>query len=344
MVPAKGVERWLSQRLSHRLGAAPGAGDGVCAGVRFTSPRSLVAAVLGLTDDDPWAADAMAWPLLAVLDDSLDEAWCAPVARHLGHFDTGAEAELRRGRRYAVSARLAAPLRRVRRTAADAAGRLARRPGHGRPRRRPRRRPGLAARAVAPSRRPGRRPAAAPAARGPWSGCATSRRRSICPSDCRCSARPGCRSPRSSCSTRWRRTATCTCGCRIPATRSGTRSPRHSAGRRGAVDRAEDDARRRPPAAGHPRPRRPRAAAGAGRRRRDRRRATPMHKSPDTLLGWLQTTCAATRVRPGARRAADDRSCRCTPATGRPARSTCSARCCSGCSRLTRRSSRATSW
>ena len=107
VVPAKGVERWLSQRLSHRLGAAPGAGDGVCAGVRFTSPRSLVAAVLGLTDDDPWAADAMAWPLLAVLDDSLDEAWCAPVARHLGHFDTGAEAELRQGRRYAVSARLA---------------------------------------------------------------------------------------------------------------------------------------------------------------------------------------------------------------------------------------------
>ena len=79
----------------------------MCAGVRFTTPRSLVSAVLGLTDDDPWAADAMAWPLLAVLDDSLDEAWCEPVARHLGHFDTGAEAELRQGRRYAVAARLA---------------------------------------------------------------------------------------------------------------------------------------------------------------------------------------------------------------------------------------------
>ena len=36
--------------------------------------------------------------------------------------------------------------------------------------------------------------------------------------------------------------------------------------------------------------------------------------------------------------------CRCTPATARPARSTCSARCWSGCSRTTRRSSRATSW
>ena len=105
VVPAKGVERWLSQRLAHRLGAAPGQGDGVCAGVRFITPRSLVSAVLGLTDDDPWAADAMAWPLLAVLDDSLDDAWCEPVARHLGHFDTGAEAELRQGRRYAVAAR-----------------------------------------------------------------------------------------------------------------------------------------------------------------------------------------------------------------------------------------------
>ncbi|GAA1587437.1 exodeoxyribonuclease V subunit gamma [Kribbella sancticallisti] len=107
VVPAKGVERWLSQRLAHRLGAAPMARDGVCAGVRFMSPRSLVSAVLGLDDGDPWAAEAMAWPLLAVLDDSLDEAWCEPVARHLGHFDTGAEAELRQGRRYAVAARLA---------------------------------------------------------------------------------------------------------------------------------------------------------------------------------------------------------------------------------------------
>ncbi len=106
VVPAKGVERWLSQRLAHRLGAAPGRGDGVCAGVRFTTPRSLVSTVLGLTDDDRWAADAMVWPLLAVLDDSLDDDWCRPVARHLGHFDTGAEAELRQGRRYAVAARL----------------------------------------------------------------------------------------------------------------------------------------------------------------------------------------------------------------------------------------------
>lgn len=32
IVPAKGVERWLSQRLSHVLGRGHGA-DGVCAGI-----------------------------------------------------------------------------------------------------------------------------------------------------------------------------------------------------------------------------------------------------------------------------------------------------------------------
>ena len=44
IVPAKGVERWLSQRLSHILGRAD-CSDGVCAGVSFRSPRSLIAAV-----------------------------------------------------------------------------------------------------------------------------------------------------------------------------------------------------------------------------------------------------------------------------------------------------------
>ena len=37
LVPARGVERWLSQRLSHVLGRGTGT-DGVCAGVEFRSP------------------------------------------------------------------------------------------------------------------------------------------------------------------------------------------------------------------------------------------------------------------------------------------------------------------
>lgn len=105
LVPARGVERWLSQRLSHILGAVHG--DGVCAGVSFRNPASLIAEITGTTDDDPWSPEAMTWPLMEVIDASLDEPWCQTLAKHLGHFDTGAEAELRKGRRYAVARRLA---------------------------------------------------------------------------------------------------------------------------------------------------------------------------------------------------------------------------------------------
>lgn len=110
LVPARGVERWLSQRLSHILGRGSGA-DGVCAGVEFRNPRSLIAEITGTgrnPGDDPWSPDTMVWPLLEVIDASLDEAWCRPLATHLGHFETGeAERELRLGRRYAVARRIA---------------------------------------------------------------------------------------------------------------------------------------------------------------------------------------------------------------------------------------------
>src|SRR3712207_1351410 len=77
VVPAKGVERWRAPRLSHRLGAGPGAGDGVCAGVRFVNPRSLVALRLGIEGHDPWDPDRFVWPLLDVVGASLTEPWCA---------------------------------------------------------------------------------------------------------------------------------------------------------------------------------------------------------------------------------------------------------------------------
>jgi exodeoxyribonuclease V gamma subunit len=107
IVPARGVERWLSQRLSHRLGPAEGRDDGVCAGVDFRSPTSLVAEILGTRDADPWAPESLMWPLLRVIDASLDEPWAAVLAEHLGHGVPGDEGELRRGRRLAVSRRLA---------------------------------------------------------------------------------------------------------------------------------------------------------------------------------------------------------------------------------------------
>jgi len=107
LVPAKGIERWLSQQLSHRLGTAPEHEDGVCAGVRFRSPASLVAEVTNTRDDDPWSPDVLVWPLLDVIDTHAGADWSHTLSLHLGHGQQGEEAELRRGRRYAVALRLA---------------------------------------------------------------------------------------------------------------------------------------------------------------------------------------------------------------------------------------------
>ncbi len=107
VVPAKGVERWLTQRLSHRLGVGDRGGDGVCAGVRFLNPRSLVALLTGTERDDPWDPDRFVWPLLDVIDASLPEPWCATLAQHLGHGDDTVQGQLRRDRRYSVARRLA---------------------------------------------------------------------------------------------------------------------------------------------------------------------------------------------------------------------------------------------
>ena len=107
VVPAKGVERWLAQRLSHRLGAGSRGTDGVCAGISFLRPRSLVALLSGTERTDPWDPDRLAWPLLSVIDASLHEPWAAPVARHLGDEHDGVERELRQARRYGLARRLA---------------------------------------------------------------------------------------------------------------------------------------------------------------------------------------------------------------------------------------------
>lgn len=119
VVPARGVERWLTQRLSHRLGGSPGRDDGVCAGVRFLSPRSLVAMLTGTERTDAWDADRLVWPLLATIDAGLDEPWARTLAVHLGHLPQTPEEkddtpllEQRRDRRYAVARRLAGLLSR----------------------------------------------------------------------------------------------------------------------------------------------------------------------------------------------------------------------------------------
>ncbi|MEO9322096.1 exodeoxyribonuclease V subunit gamma [Nocardioides sp. C4-1] len=107
VVPEKGVERWLAQRLSHRLGVGARGGDGVCAGVSFLRPGSLVSMLVDRERDDVWAPDRLVWPLLETIDASLGEPWCADLARHLGHGQTGPDGDLRRDRRYSVARRLA---------------------------------------------------------------------------------------------------------------------------------------------------------------------------------------------------------------------------------------------
>ena len=113
-VPTPGVERWIAQRLAHRLGAGTG-DDGVCAGVDFPSPRRLVQTALGdASGDDPWAPSRAVWPLLAVLEEAVGEPWGRVLAGYLGGPDDAddpdgadGEADPRRSRRWSTARRIA---------------------------------------------------------------------------------------------------------------------------------------------------------------------------------------------------------------------------------------------
>ena len=230
-MPARGVERWLSQRLSHRLGHGEGRDDGVCAGVQFRSPASLVAELVigrrargtttrGRPTRSSGRCSRSSTP-------TPGEAWCRALSLHLGHGQTGEEGELRRGRRYAVARRLARLFAsyavqrptlladwEAHRDTDGAGGELA---------------PDLA---WQPElwrllvRRGRRSDAGAAAPHASSTTCATEpgADRPARPAS-RCSGTPGSRSPRSSCWPPSASTATSTSGCRTPPTRSGRRSP-----------------------------------------------------------------------------------------------------------------------
>jgi exodeoxyribonuclease V gamma subunit len=88
-VPTRGIERWLTQRLSTGLGAQPGRTDGVCANVEFRTPHRVVADAVATAagvdaDADPWRPERAVWPLLEVVDASLAEPWLHDLAQHLG--------------------------------------------------------------------------------------------------------------------------------------------------------------------------------------------------------------------------------------------------------------------
>ena len=87
-VPTQGIERWLSQRLSARLGVTSGAHDGVCANIEFPFPGTLVATALALAAGndpkaDPWLPERAVWTLMELVDEHFEEPWLAPLADHI---------------------------------------------------------------------------------------------------------------------------------------------------------------------------------------------------------------------------------------------------------------------
>lgn len=109
-VPAKGVERWLSQRLSTVLGAVTV--DGVAANIDFPNSARLVEDAITAAggrpaEDEPWARERLVWAVLDVIDANLGQPWCTVLARHLGADAGTADERHRAGRRYATAAHLA---------------------------------------------------------------------------------------------------------------------------------------------------------------------------------------------------------------------------------------------
>ncbi|MGH9068153.1 MAG: exodeoxyribonuclease V subunit gamma, partial [Acidimicrobiales bacterium] len=110
-VPTRGVERWLSQRLSLTLGCSPGRSDGVCANVEFPFPGTLVGQALSVATgvdprSDPWSPDRAVWPLMGVVEEGWGEGFLATLAAHLGAGTDDLDGA-RRARRFAMVRHLA---------------------------------------------------------------------------------------------------------------------------------------------------------------------------------------------------------------------------------------------
>ena len=113
-VPTRGVERWISQRLSHRLGTGPGRADGVCANLRFPFPGALVggatAQATGIDPaTDPWVPERLVWPVIDVIDRHAEDPALSPLIRHLAAVTPGGEGAGpgAPARRFATARRLA---------------------------------------------------------------------------------------------------------------------------------------------------------------------------------------------------------------------------------------------
>ncbi len=111
-VPTPGVERWLSQGLSARLGASPGRTDGVSAGIAFPSPYRLFAQALAVKtasedEPDPWQPQRAVWPLLQVIEGCRGESWATVLWSHLGVRAGRPDDSTRGGRRWSTARHLA---------------------------------------------------------------------------------------------------------------------------------------------------------------------------------------------------------------------------------------------
>ena len=347
VVPAQGVQRWLTQRLSHVLGAGTG-DDGVCAGLDLRSPASLVGLLLGRDREDPWLPDRLAWPTLAAIDECMGAPGFDALTRHLGGGPTGGSPGAR-----------VAPARR---------GRPAGMPWHDGSRGSSRRMHG-SGRPCSPTGR-GAAPATGAAAhstrtlpgslssggacslRSPAGPGSPSRRRRVTPgssTNCECGtvefAIPGrinlfghTQLPASEIELLAALGTSREVHLWLPHPSPGLWDALADAGRgaRPLAARA-DDASARPraaPPARQPRPRRPRARAGAAGRRREvppplgasERLGGTGRARPDSRSSRPTSapTAHPTRPAPSPRETCRSRS---TPATAVPARSRCSARC-----------------
>lgn len=108
-VPTRGIERWLTQRISLEL-ADRTSGGGICANVEFPSPRRLVRQVLlsvpGLAESvSSWEGTALTRHVAALLDSHRDEQWMWLIARYIDA--PGAETPLGNGQRMRAAAKIA---------------------------------------------------------------------------------------------------------------------------------------------------------------------------------------------------------------------------------------------
>ncbi len=107
-VPTRGVERWLGQRLSHRLGA--GEEGGVCANLEMPFPGTLVREAVAAACEldagaDPWLPERAVWPLIDLVDEHGDDPELAVLLGHLRAATPGEGAG--RPRRYSALRRAA---------------------------------------------------------------------------------------------------------------------------------------------------------------------------------------------------------------------------------------------